>query len=59
VVEDLEPISQDNLYLYDEESNAFMGLFTDGDKIFSFDLVDTDGEDGWELSYLDVSADYE
>jgi hypothetical protein len=57
--EDLEPISQDNLYLYDEDTNSFMGLFTDGDKIFSFDLVDTDGEDGWELSYLDVSADYE
>jgi hypothetical protein len=57
--EDLEPISQDNLFLYDEESNSFTGLFTDNDKIFSFDLVDTDGSDGWELSYLDVSADYE
>lgn len=57
--EDLEPMSIDNQFLYSEETNSFNGVFTDGDKIFSFDLVDETGEDDWELSYLDVTDQYE
>ncbi len=55
---DLEPIGADNNYLFDEESNTFEGVFTDGDKIFVFDMVDPTGNDDWELSYVDATADY-
>lgn len=57
--EDLEPAGIENNYLYVEETNSFEGVFTDKDKIFSFSIVDPTNTDEWELSYLDVTTDYE
>ncbi|MGL5079272.1 MAG: hypothetical protein ACRDBG_26010 [Waterburya sp.] len=55
---DLEPIGADNNYLFDEDTNSFEGVFTDGDKIFTFEVVDPTGNDDWELSYIDATEDY-
>lgn len=57
--EDLETIGSKNQYLYNDKTNTFEGVFTDGDKIFSFELVDSTGKDDWELSYVDVTSEYD